>query len=124
MKALIIIGAVLLVAVAVAGFWLKRKVSGMAHGAKFIIVMQRLGQFSADLKKQGSFTNDIPHLADIYAFTDTITLSGAQHRCTLAAKSPMFGDAGVMAITTDDVIVWIDREGRATPFTGPESVTP
>src|SRR5512145_1180736 len=99
MKTFVIIGAILLVGVVVAGFWLKRKVSGMAQGAKFIIVMQRLGQFSADLKKQGSYTNDITHLADIYAFTDTITLSGVQHRCTLAAKSPMFGDAGVMAIT-------------------------
>ena len=107
-----------------AWFWLKRKLRGMAGGAKFIIVMQRLGQFSADLKKQGSFTNDIPHLADIYTFTDTIMLSGVQHRCTLAAKSPMFRDDGVLAITTEDVIVWIDRDGKATPFNAPDSVTP
>jgi hypothetical protein len=124
MKTFIIIGAVLLVVVAVAGFWLKRKVSAMAHGAKIIIIMQRLGQFSADRKKQGSFTNDIPHFCDIYPFTDSITLNGTQRSCTLAAKSPLFGDGGIMAITTDDTVVWIDRDGKATAFSGPDSVSP
>ena len=120
MKILIVIGAVLLVAIVVAGIWLKRKLSGMAQGVKIIIIMQRLVQFSAELKKQGTFTNDIPHLGDIYAFTDSVTFNGKEHRCTLAAKSPLFGDKGIMAITSEDVVIWIDREGKATPFNGAE----
>src|SRR5262245_31558544 len=100
MKILAVIATVLLVVVAIAGFWLKRRVAAMAIGAKFIIIMQRLAQFSADLKKQGTFTNDIPHLCEIYPFTESVTFNGEQHQCTLAARSPLFGDKGVMAITT------------------------
>jgi hypothetical protein len=65
MQILIVTGAVLVLAVALGVFWLKRKVKGMAQGAKVIIIMQRLRQFSAELKKQGGFTNDIPNLCDI-----------------------------------------------------------
>jgi len=124
MKALSCIGAVLLLAVVIAGFWVKREVNSMAEGAKFIIIMQRLGQFSTDLKRQGSFTNDILHLCDIYPFTNSVVVGGASHRCMLAAKAPSFGDSGIMAITFDDTVVWIDRDGKVTPFTGPDSIAP
>ncbi len=124
MKMLIVIVTALVLLLAVGWFFLKRWLRGMAGGAKIIIIMQRLHQFSADIKKQGTFTNDIPHLADIYAFTDTVTFNGAQHRCSLAAKSPSFGDGGVLAITTEDVVLWIARDGSVTPFDGADSVTP
>jgi hypothetical protein len=54
--------------------------------------------------------------------TREVSLGGTEHRCTLAAKSPLFGDRGIMAITSDDSVLWIDHEGNATPFNGPDSV--
>jgi hypothetical protein len=124
MKKLIIIVAVLLVLGVAAGLYIHQQVRGMAQGAKIIIIMQRLGQFSADLKKQGSFTNDIPQLCDIYPYTNSVIVNGSQQQCTLAAKSPLFGDGGVMAITTQDTVLWIDAAGKATPFNGQDSATP
>ena len=117
----ITIAAIVLVAVVLAALWLKRKINSMAHGVKFILIMQRLTQFSGELKKQGTFTNDIPKICDITPFTDEITLNGTPHRCTLAAKSPLFDNRGMMAITENDTVVWIDSAGKATPFNGPDS---
>jgi hypothetical protein len=124
MKITIIIVAVVLCLGAVAGFYIKRTLTGMAQGAKIIIIMQRLGQFSADLKKQGSFTNDIPHLADIYPFTNSYTINGTRCCCTLAARSPLFADRGVMAVTSEGTVLWVDRDGKATSFSETGSVTP
>jgi hypothetical protein len=84
--------------------------------------MNRLTQASADLKKRGSFTNDIPQFCDISAFTEHYTVRGSDYQCALSAKSPLFRGRGFMAITTNDVLLWIDRERGATPMSGPGSV--
>ena len=86
----------------------------MAGGVKFIIIMQRLQQGASEFRESGTFTNDVPHICDIYRFTDQITVGGENHECVLAAKSPMFGDEGIMAITTTDMLVWIRPDGEAT----------
>ena len=122
MKIIIIVVAAILVLIAVAGICLKRKLSIMARGAKAIIVMQRLGQAAADLRKSGTFTNDIPNLCEIYQFTNSIAIGQTQYQCVLAAKSPVFAEGGFVAITTNDALIWIDRDGKATPLNGPEAV--
>lgn len=124
MRTIIIAVLAVLSLLAVGGFFLKRKLSGMAQGARIIIVMQRLGQAATELRERGTFTNDVPQLCEIYRFTNDIMLAHAQHRCVLAARSPMFAERGFMAITTNDTLVWIDRDGKATPFNGPDAVTP
>ena len=124
MKITIITVAAVLVLVAVAGFYIKHELSGMEEGAKIIIIMSQLGQAADELRKSGTFTNDVPNLCDIYRFTNSITLGQAQQQCVLAVKSPSFGEDGFMAITTNDTLVWIDRDGKATPFDGQDSATP
>ena len=123
MKIVIIITAAVLVLVAIAGFYVKRKLSGMAEGAKIIIVMSKLNQAADELRKSGTFTNDVPNLCEIYRFTNAITLGQTQQQCVLAAKSPSFEEGGFMAITTNDTLVWIDRDGKAKAFNGPEADT-
>src|SRR5262245_49422185 len=87
----------------------------VARGAKTIIIMNRLTTASADLKKHGSFTNDVPQYCDIYAHTNHYTFRGKEYYCRLAAKSPLFQKSGFMAVTTNDVLLWIDSEKGAKP---------
>jgi hypothetical protein len=122
MKVAILIIAAILVLAAVGGLYLKRKLSAMAEGAKIVIVIQRLGQAATELRKHGAFTNDVPNLCDIYTFTNQITLGGTPHQCVLAAKSPSFQENGFMVITTNDTVVWIDRDGKARALSGPDSI--
>jgi hypothetical protein len=118
MRAIIIILAVLLLlGLAGAYYW-----HGIARGAKTVIIMQRLGQAAADLKNHGSFTNDIQEFCEIYQFTEHYKVSGSDYECVLAAKSPIFRGRGLLAITTNNVIIWIDNNGRVIPATGPHSV--
>lgn len=117
MKPAIIIVAVLIVLGGAGAYYLH----GVARGAKIVIIMNRLTQASTDLKKHGSFTNDIPEFCEIYTFTDHYTVRGSEYQCVLAAKSPLFRDRGFMAITTSDVLVWIDRQRGATAMSGPDS---
>ena len=95
---------------------------GVARGAKIVIIMNRLTQASADLKKHGSFTNDVPQFCDISTFTEHYAVRGSDYQCALAAKSPLFRGRGFMAITTNDVLLWIDKERGATPMSGPDSL--
>jgi Rad3-related DNA helicase len=125
MKITIIIVAIVLVLVAVVGFYVKQQLSGMEEGAKIIIVMSKLNQAADQLRKIGTFTNDVPNLCEIYRFTNSITLGQTQQQqCVLAAKSSAFQEAGMMAITANDTLVWIDRDGKATPFNDSEAVKP
>lgn len=119
-----IIVAIVLILVAVAGLYVKRQLSGMAEGAKIIIVMSKLNQAADQLRKSGSFTNDVPNLCEIYRFTNSITIGQSQQQCVLAAKSSVFQEGGIMAITTNDTLVWIDKDGKATPFNDSEGVKP
>lgn len=117
-KRAIIILVVLILAAAAGAYHLYR----MANGAKFLIIMNRLDQASADLKRRGTFTNDVPEFCDIYKFTEHYTIRGSDYQCTLAAKSSVFRGRGFMAIATNDVILWVDKERGAIPMTGPDSV--
>ncbi len=118
-KPAIIIVRAVVVLLGLAGAYYVR---GMARGAKIIIIMNRLVQASGDLRKHGTFTNDVPQFCDIYAHTNQYTVRGKEYHCVLAAKSPLFQKPGFMAVTTNDVLLWVDPMQGATPMTGPDSV--
>lgn len=120
MKPVMIIG-VILTLLALLGFGGAYYVRGIARSAKTIIVMNRLMQASAELKKNGTFTNDVPEFCQIYPHTNQYTVRGKEYYCVLAAKSPLFQKSGFMAVTTNDVLLWIDPVQGATPMTGPDS---
>ena len=117
MKPTIIIVSILVLLGAVGAYYLY----GVARGAKTIIIMDRLMQASADLKKNGTFTNDLPQFCEIQTFSEHYTVGGVEYQCSLAAKSPVFQGRGFMAITTNDVLLWIDRERKVTPVSGPDA---
>jgi hypothetical protein len=119
MKPVIITILAIVVLLGLAGAYYLR---GVARGAKTIIVMNRLMQASADLRKNGTFTNDVPQFCDIYAHTNQYTVKGKEYHCVLAAKSPLFQKRGFMAVTTNDVLLWVDPEQGATPMSGPDSM--
>jgi len=116
MKPAIIILAVLILLGSVVAYY----VSGVARGAKIIIIMNRLIQASEDLRKHGVFTNDIPTFCDIRAYTEQQSVGATDYVCALAATSPLFRGRGFMAITTNDVLLWIDKEHGAVQLSGGE----
>jgi hypothetical protein len=116
MKPAIIILSVLILLGVAGAYYL----SGIARGAKIIIIMNRLTEASADLKKKGAFTNDISSFCDIHAYAEHHSFGAKEYQCVLAATSPAFRDRGFMAITTNDVLLWIDKERGATPLSGTE----
>src|SRR6267142_3848774 len=110
MKRIVIILLVLIVLGLAGAYYVYYSV---ARGAKFLVIMSSLNQASSDLKKHGAFTNDIPQFCDIYAFNEHYSVGGADYECALAAKSPLFQGRGFMAITTNDVLLWIDKDRGA-----------
>ena len=117
MKPVVIIVAVLILLGGVGAYYM----CGVARGAKTMIIMTRLRQASADLKKHGTFTKDIPEFCEIQAFSEHYIVGGVEYQCALAAKSPVFRGRGFMAITTNNVLLWIDRARGITPMSGPEA---
>ncbi|SRR5260370_27520349 len=91
---------------------------GVARGAKFLIIMSNLNQASSDFKKNGAFTNNIPQFCDIYAFKERYSVGATDYQCVLAAKSPLFRDRGFMVITTNDVLLWIDKDRGPIQMSG------
>ena len=114
MKQIAVIFAVLVLLGGVGAYYLY----GMARGAKIIIVISRLTQASADLKRTGTFTNDVPKFCDIHAYTEHHSVGGTGYQCALAATSPLFRGSGFLAISTNDVLLWIDKERGAVQMSG------
>jgi hypothetical protein len=75
-------------------------------------VLRRLIRAHADLQERGSFKNDEPALCDIYAYTQRYAAAGRDYRCELAAQSRWFRGRGFAAITTDGVLLWVDKTGK------------
>jgi hypothetical protein len=88
-----------------------------------VIIKSKISHAADEFRKSGTFTNDVPNLCYIYRFTNSITLGQTQQQCVLAAVSPAFGEDGFMAITTNDTLVWIDRDGKATTYNSPDAAT-
>jgi hypothetical protein len=85
------------------------------EGAKTKMVMKSLIQASDSLQKYGTFTNDSPQFCDIQLCSERYTVGGIEYQCTLAAKSPFFRGRGFYAMTTNDIVIWIDKKQRANP---------
>ena len=84
----------------------------------WVIVLRRLTKAHADLQKQGSFKNDEPALGNIYGHTQRYAAAGKVYQCELAAQSRWFRSYGFAAITTNGVLLWVDKKGKVGPVHG------
>jgi hypothetical protein len=45
----------------------------------------------------------------VYIFTNMVTISGCNYSCILAVDHPWYHGQGVLAITTNQVFIWLDK---------------
>ena len=105
-----------IVAAALLGLFLYGAARG-SHRARFSIAVTALREANGQLQKQGAFTNR-PHDDRVYPFTNRFSIDGTSYQCQLAVESVdlYLRDRGLLTITTNDIIVWIDRERGAVPL--------
>jgi hypothetical protein len=48
----------------------------------------------------------------IYAYTNVLTIRGTNYSCAIALDGTAFGGAGILAITTNQVFVWLDKSSE------------
>jgi hypothetical protein len=87
------------------------------HRARFIIAMNELREANAELQKYGIFTNQFRY-EPVYPYTNRFDIDGRVYQCGLAVESVdlYLRKRGFLAITTNDVFVWVDKKSGAMPL--------
>jgi hypothetical protein len=94
--------------------------------ARFVLAMNELRLANAELQKQGAFTNRFQG-DTVYPYTNRFIIDATVYQCGLAVESVdlYLRGRGLLAITTNDVLVWVDRERGAMPLgSGPAFTFP
>jgi len=109
-KPLAIVGALLL---ALAGFYIYA--AGRAESnARLINFKNDLKDAHLRLQAGEGLTNRYRDTR-VYLFTKTLVIGGANYYCELAGESDRFADRGPLAITTNQLFVWVRGERGAIP---------
>ena len=109
-KPLAIVGALLL---ALAGFYIYA--AGRAErNARLINFKNDLKDAQLRLREGEGLTNRYRHTR-VYSFTNTFVIGGTNYYCELAAENEWFADRGPLAITTNQLFLWVGREAGAVP---------
>lgn len=116
MKKSTIVLTVLAVLVAFFGLFLYRAARG-SHRARFVIAMNELREANEQLHKHGAFTNQFPY-DKVYPCTNRFDIDGTAYECQLAVESVdlYLRDRGLLTITTDGIIVWVDKKRGVMPL--------
>jgi hypothetical protein len=80
---------------------------GLINSANF------LKNAAIEFREHGSYTDQ---WRDTHVFV--YTNRHAQYRCMLAAESPRYQEFGLLAITTNDIVIWIGKNQDVMPFEG------
>ena len=63
-----------------------------------------------DLQKNGRLTFDYGRHVRVFIFTNNVTVNGASYQCAVAVESDRFNGEGILAATTNEVLVWLDKK--------------
>ena len=47
-----------------------------------------------------------------FAFTNTMKVNGTNYQCLFAVRSPRFAEDGLLAVTKDQVAIWVGQKER------------
>lgn len=94
------------------------------HRARFVLALNALREANAELQKHGAFTNRFQG-DTVYPYTNRFTIEGRVYQCGLAVESVdlHLRERGILAITTNDLVVWVDRERGAMPLSSGPAFT-
>jgi hypothetical protein len=121
-----VIGIVVVASAVVLAYGVLHFTAKGSHRARFVLAMNELRQANAELQKHGAFTNRLQG-DTVYPYTNQFMIDGTVHQCGLAVESVdlHLRKRGILAITTNDVFVWVDREHGVMPLgTGPAFTFP
>ncbi len=109
-RALVITGALLL---AVAGFYIYA--AGRAErNARLINFKNDLRDAQLRWRHGEGLTNRYEHTR-IYSFTNTFEIAGTNYYCELAGENEWFAGRGPLAITTNQLFLWVGSQPGAVP---------
>src|SRR5436190_14774509 len=63
-----------------------------------------------DYAEHGYVTNYGSTGYDVWLSTNTVTIGGTQYHCFVTTTNAKFGDEGSLAMTTNQVFIWLDRK--------------
>ena len=115
----LVIATVVLASVVVGSYGVLHLAGRGSHRARFVLAMNELRRANAELQQHGAFTNRSQG-DTVYAYTNRFIIDGTVYQCGLAVESVdlHLGKRGILAITTNEVFVWVDRERGAMPLGG------
>jgi len=82
---------------------------------RFIDTMNSLKEAHIEAEQYGAFTNYFKNI-NIYSYTNSYVIKGTNYQCEFAAERAEFGNQGFLAITTNQVFVWIDKKRGVIPL--------
>jgi hypothetical protein len=106
MKKWLIIGLLFVVLV---GFVLLHGQASSERRARFINVANMLLEAHLELQHDGAFTNHFRD-TDITSVSNVFVVGGTNYQCEFTAANDEFRDYGLLAITTNQIVIWIDKK--------------
>ena len=91
--------------------------------AKFITFRNDLKNAHLQLKLHGGFTNHFNYTR-VYAWTNEYAIGGTNYQCEFAGENEEFANRGTLAITTNEVFLWINKTGGVFPLIRRDTALP
>jgi hypothetical protein len=82
--------------------------------ARLVSFRNELKDAQLRLRKGEELTNRYRHTR-VYSFTNTLVIGGTNYYCELAGENEWFADWGPLAITTNQLYLWVRRAAGAVP---------
>jgi hypothetical protein len=94
--------------IVICGFLVFCLFAGQAERTAYIKQQRHLLKIAAeDLVKYGYVTNVWSNTDRFYRSSNIVTIADKQYQCYAEVSGGQFGDEGTLAITTDQVFIWL-----------------
>jgi hypothetical protein len=80
------------------------------RNAGIIMAKNGLKQAKKDYEEYGYITNYGSSGYQVWLSSNIVTVGGTQYQCFFTARDERFYDEGVLAMTTNEVLIWLDAK--------------
>jgi hypothetical protein len=80
------------------------------RNAGIIMARNGLKQAKKDYEEHGYVTNYGSSGYQVWLSSNIVTIGATQYQCFITVRDARFGDEGVLAMTTNDVLIWLDAK--------------
>ena len=80
------------------------------RNAGIIVARNGLKQAKKDYEEHGYVTNYGSSGYQVWLSSNIVTIGGTQYQCFITVREARFGDEGVLAMTTNEVLIWLDTK--------------